>query len=172
MTLRLDQLLKPSGLSGYEFLFPTAPDAARSRELRDGQRPPALRLAVDPSDHGLQLTAERLALNLRDAGWNAKVVPLASNANAELSLRRVHLEAGDAASALREMVEAFGGATVEDTADPSALYRAEHEFLQAHTVVPLLYLPRAYGISGRVHNLSLATDGTPLYAGASLEDSR
>jgi hypothetical protein len=127
---------------------------------------------VDPSDHGLQLTAERLALNLRDAGWNVKVVPAAGNANAELSLRRVHLEAGDAPSALREMMETFGGPTVEDTTDSAVLYRAERGFLQAHTIVPLLYLPRAYGISGRVHNLALGVDGTPLYAGASLEDGR
>jgi peptide/nickel transport system substrate-binding protein len=164
--------LLPSGLSGYEFLFTTAPDATRSRELRGGQTPQALRLAVDSSDHGLQLSAERLALNLHEAGWNVKVVPVVGNANAELNLRRVHLEAGDAASALREMMETFGGPSVEDTADASALYRAERGFLQMHTVVPLLYLPRAYGITGRVHNLALSADGTPLYVGASVEDGR
>ena len=164
--------LLPGGLSGYEFLFATEPDVARSRQLRGGQTPPALRLAVDPGDHALQLTAERLVLNLRDAEWNVRVVPLSGNANAELILRRVHLEAGDRASALREMEEAFGGTIVEDPTDPAALYRAEYGLLQQHTVVPLLYLPRAYGISGRVHNLALAADGTPLYAGASLEDAR
>ena len=164
--------LLPSELSGYEFLFGTSPDAARSRELRDGQTPPPLRLAVDSSDHGLQLTAERLVLNLRDAGWNVKVVPAAGNANAELSLRRVHLEAGDAASALREMMGTFGGPVVEDSIDSAALYKAERAFLQTHTVVPLLYLPRAYGVSARVHNLAVGVDGTPLLAGASLEDGR
>jgi hypothetical protein len=111
-------------------------------------------------------------LNLRDAEWNVRVVPLSGNANAELILRRVHLEGGNAASALREMEETFGGTVVEDPTDPAALYRAEHGLLQQHTVVPLLYLPRAYGISARVHNLVLAADGTPLYAGASLEDGR
>lgn len=164
--------LLPSALSGYEFLFATGADLAHSRELRGGQTPPAMRLAVDSSDHGLQLTAERLALNLRDAGWNVKVVPAAGNASAELILRRVHLEGGDAPSALREMMETFGGPAVEDTTDSAALYRAERGFLQTHTVVPLLYLPRAYGISGRVHNLALGADGTPLFAGASLEDGR
>jgi peptide/nickel transport system substrate-binding protein len=164
--------LLPGPLSGYEFLFATAPDTTRSRELRGGQALPMLRLSVDPSDHGLQLTAERLALNLRDAGWNAKVVPLAGNANAELNLRRVHLEAGEPASALREMMETFGGGVVEETTDSSALCRAERGFLQTHTVVPLLYLPRAYGVSARVHNLALGVDGSPLLAGASLEDSR
>jgi ABC-type transport system substrate-binding protein len=164
--------LLPGALSGYEFLFPTAADPARSRELRGGQTPPPLRLAVDPTDRGLQLTADRLALNLRDAGWNVKVVSLATNTNADLSLRRIHLEAADAPSALREVLEPFGAAPVADTTDPSALYRAEHTFLQSNVLIPLLYLPKAYGVSGRVHDLSLAHDGTPLYAGASLEDGR
>jgi hypothetical protein len=70
------------------------------------------------------------------------------------------------------VLEPFGAAPVADTTDPSALYRAEHTFLQSNVLIPLLYLPKAYGVSGRVHDLSLAHDGTPLYAGASLEDGR
>jgi hypothetical protein len=39
-------------------------------------------------------------------------------------------------------------------------------------VVPLLYLPTAYGVSTRVHNLQLGSDGTPQLANVSLEDAR
>ena len=163
--------LLPNALSGYAFLFPTTANPNRSRELRGAQSIP-LRLAVDNSSSVLQLVAERLALNLRDAGWNVRVVSQATNPNAELSLRLVHLEAADAASALREAVQDFGVTPHDDPADPAALYRNELVFLQSHTVVPLLYLPRAYGVSSRVHNLLLAPEGTPILANATLEDAR
>ncbi len=163
--------LLPEALSGYSFLFPVTPDLARARELRGTQSPP-LRLAVDGSESVMQLSAERLALNLRDAGWNVRVVPLAQNPNAELALRRVHGESADAASLLSEMLDRLGGAQAEDASDPASLYQVERVFLQSHTVIPLLYLPRAYGVSSRVHNLELAPDGMPLLINAWLEDAR
>ena len=163
--------LLPSALSGYSFLFPTAVNLTRARELRGGQSP-ALRLSADFSNETLRLVAERLALNLRDAGWNVRVVPLAVNANAELSLRLLHLEAAAAQSALRETLQDFGATLRDDTADPAALYRAESAFLQSHTVVPLLYLPKAYGVSTRVHNLILSPSGAPQLANVSVEDTR
>jgi hypothetical protein len=58
---------------------------------------------------------------------------------------------------------------LEDT--PEGLYRAEHDFLETHTLIPLLYLPRAYAASGRVRDLRLSPDGAPLLAGVSLEDA-
>ncbi|HUI84488.1 MAG TPA: ABC transporter substrate-binding protein [Candidatus Binatia bacterium] len=163
--------LLPDELSGYAFLFPGAANLARSRELRGGQSIP-LRLIVERSGSALQLVAERLALNLRDAGWNVRVVPQTGNSDAELALRMVHVEASDAASALRELMANFGAASRDDGSDPSALYRIERTFLQSHTVVPLLYLPRAWGVSGRVRNLALSPDGTPLLANVSLEDAK
>jgi len=38
-------------------------------------------------------------------------------------------------------------------------------------IVPLLYLPRAYAVGGRVRDLRLGADGTPQIANASLEDA-
>ena len=163
--------LLPSAVSGYSFLFPTAPDLNRARELRGGQSA-TLRLSVDASNPTLQFIADRLRLNLRDAGWNVQVVPLATNPNAELSLRLLHIEAADAQSALRETLEDFGSTLHDDASDPFSLYRAESAFLQSHTVVPLLYLPRAYGVSTRVHNLVLNPSGVPDLANVSVEDVR
>lgn len=163
--------LLPDAVSGYSFLFPTSANTVRSRELRSSQALP-LHLSVDSSDAVLQLVAERLALNLRDTGWTVRVVPQAANPNAELALRLVHVEAGDTASALRETLADFGGAPRDDSSDPSALYRAERTFLQSHTVVPLLYLPRAYGVGGRVRNLALGPDGRPLLPSVYLEDAK
>lgn len=163
--------LLPSVLSGYSFLFDTTMNVSRARELRGGQLGP-LRLSVDSSNPTLQLIAERLALNLRDAGWSVRVVARATNPSAELSLRLLHVEAADAPSALREVLADFGSALHDDTSDPASLYRAESSFLQSHIVVPLLYLPRAYGVSARVHNLVLSPGGTPQLADVSVEDTR
>ena len=163
--------LLPDALSGYSFLFDTAMDTGRSRALRGGQSVP-LRLGVDASNPTLQLIAERLALNLRDAGWNVHVVSQVTSANPELSLRLLHVEAAGASSALRETLEDFGAALEDDASDPASLYRAESAFLQSHTVVPLLYLPRAFGVSARVHNLVLSPSGVPDVANVSVEDVR
>ena len=51
------------------------------------------------------------------------------------------------------------------------LFRVEREFLESHTLIPLLYLPRAYAVGGRVRDLRQSTDGTPLLAGAALQDA-
>lgn len=163
--------LLPGALSGYSFLFPTGANLPRSRELR-GAQSLSLQLAVDSSNPVLQLVAQRLALNLRDAGWTVQVVSQSGNLHTELAVRLVHLEAADADSALQEMIEYFGVTPHEEGPDPSSLYRIESSFLQSHTVIPLLYLPRAWGVSGRVHNLVLAPDGMPLLANASLEDAK
>lgn len=163
--------LLPNALSGYSFLFATAANPGRARELRGAQSLP-LRLRVDSSSTVLQLVAERLALNLRDAGWNVRVVSQAADANADLSLRLLHVEAADVVSILRETMQDFGAAPRDDSSELSAIYATERSFLQSHTVVPLLYLPRAYGVSTRVHNLSLGPDGEPLLADVSLEDAR
>jgi hypothetical protein len=119
----------------------------------------------------LRLVADRLALNLHDSGFNVQVVSQTST-NAELTLRFVHLEAADAVSALREILSDFDASDAADGADPAALYHVERSFLQSYTVVPLLYLPRAYGLSGRVRNLTLAADGSLQLANASLEDAK
>jgi len=163
--------LLPNALTGYSFLFPAAANVSRSRELRGAQSVP-LHLSVDSSSAMLQLVAERLALNLRDAGWNVRVLSQTSDPNAELALHLVHVEAADAASALQETLEDFGAAVRDEGSNPAVLYQGERSFLQSHTVIPLLYLPRAYGVSGRVQNLVLAPDGTPFLANVSLEDAK
>ena len=162
----------PEALSGYAFLFPTAPDVAGARELRGQQSVPLLHLAVDSSDPVLRLVADRLALNLHDCGFNVQVVSQNASTSAELTLRMVHLEAADAGSALREILSDFDTPDVVDGADSTTLYQAERSFLESYTVVPLLYLPRAYGLSGRVRNLSLAAGGSLQLANASLEDAK
>ena len=53
-----------------------------------------------------------------------------------------------------------------------SLYKAEREFLDRKTLIPLLYLSRSYGVSGRVRDLRLDAAGMPDLANASLEDAQ
>jgi hypothetical protein len=89
-----------------------------------------------------------------------------------LTLRRIHLENADSQPALQEMLTVFNQSLTDESPDPATLYREESAFLLTHQVVPLLYLPRAYGVGTRVHGLRLSAGGTPLLDNVSLEDAK
>ncbi len=91
---------------------------------------------------------------------------------ADLTLRVVHLESADAQAALGQMLGAFNQSLTEESSNPAALYREESAFLQTHQAVPLLYLPRAYGVGPRVHGLQLSADGIPMLNDVSVEDAK
>ena len=69
--------LLPAALTGYSFLFPTDRDLNKAHELRGGLTPPPLTLTVE-GDGAMQLAAQRIALNLREAGFNVQVVAAGS----------------------------------------------------------------------------------------------
>ena len=163
--------LLPNALTGYGFLFPAQRDLAHATELAAAVHAP-LTLTADTNDATMQLVAGRLALNLREAGLNVQVKAArgaGGPAAADLTLMRIHLEAGDARAGLHEMLREFGADTDDGGGDPAALYRAEKAFLDDHAVVPLLWLPRSYAVGARVRGLELAPDGTPLLADVSLK---
>ena len=163
----------PGALSGYAFLFPLDRDLNRAQELRGGATPPPLTLAVEDGAPEMQLAAERIALNLRDAGFRIQVASGGGGKpQADIVLRRVHLEANDPHAALNEMIGASGQNVTVIATDTKALYDAERDFLSGHTIEPLLWLPQAYAVGERVRDLRLAADGTPLIAGAALNDSK
>jgi peptide/nickel transport system substrate-binding protein len=159
--------LLPESLSGYAFLFPTERDLNRTRALRGGAPPQPMTMNADPGSGTLQLAAERLALNLHEAGFAVQMAP--SGALAVLSLRLVHLEEASPRAALDEMLARFGQNVTVTGTDPHSLWLAESAALQNHTVVPLLWLPRAWAVGERVRDLRLSPDGEPLLASASLE---
>jgi peptide/nickel transport system substrate-binding protein len=161
--------LLPAQLSGYAFLFPAERDLAKAQQLRGGLTPPPLTLAVE-GDGAMQLAAQRIALNLHDAGFNVQVAN-ASTQHAELALERISIQCGDPEAALESVLRAarLPVAVSGQTAD--ALYRAEREALDRRTLIPLLYLPRSFAVSGRVRDLDLEPDGKPDVANASLQDA-
>jgi hypothetical protein len=87
-------------------------------------------------------------------------------------IRRIPIEGGDAAAALESAMRRAGlGAPVTEQS-LAALYQAERQFLERRTLIPLLFLPRAWAAGGRVRDLRLGPDGLPDLAVASLEDSK
>ena len=160
--------LLPATLTGYSFLFPTARDLNKAHELRGGIAPPPLTMTVE-GDGAMQLAAQRIALNLHEAGFTVQVVSTAQHA--DLALRQLPLTASQPAAALASLLAAAGQAAPADDQSMASIFKVEHEVLGRNTLIPLLFLPRANAVSGRVRDLRLAADGAPDLAGVSLEDA-
>jgi MarR-like DNA-binding transcriptional regulator SgrR of sgrS sRNA len=162
--------LLPSALTGYSFLFSTERDLNKSHEKHGGLTIPPLTLAAEGGST-MQLAAQRIALNLHDAGFSVQVVAAGGTQPADLALRTLPLASNQSRAALESIMRSMGAQTSVLEQTPAELFRVEREFLETHTLIPLLYLPRAYAVGGRVRDLRLGTDGTPLVAGAALQDA-
>lgn len=160
--------LLPQALSGYAFLFPANRDLKKADELRGGINPPHLTLKVE-GDGAMQLTAQRLALNLRDAGF---IVTVVSNAQRpDLLLTRLPIAGSDPAAVLSTVLYQAAQAPPITGDAPETLFQAERNVLDQHTIIPLLDLPRAWATGQRMRNFSLRADGTPDLASASMGDA-
>ena len=162
--------LLPADLTGYAFLFSPDRDLNKAHELRGGANLAPLTLAADSSPV-MQLTAQRIALNLRDAGINVQLVSPSAPQHIDLTLRRFALQSSQPQSALESVLRDAGLPIPDIEETPAAHYKTEREILDSHMIIPLLYLPRAYAVGGRVRGLRLGADGTPQLANASLEDA-
>jgi peptide/nickel transport system substrate-binding protein len=160
--------LLPQTLTGYAFLFPAERDLNKANELRGGLTPPPLTMTVD-GDGTMQLAAQRIALNLHEAGFAVQVVNEHDAMRPDLVLRKLPIEGANPADALAILLRSAGENAPVAAQSPNLLYRAEHDVLDLHTIVPLLDLPRACAIGARVRDLKLRADGTPDLADASLE---
>jgi ABC-type transport system substrate-binding protein len=163
--------LLPKSLSGYAFLFSADRDLDRARTLRGGAPAPAMTLGVSDTSATMQLAAERLALNLHEAGFNVQAAT-DSRPTGALELRRVHLEATDPGAALDEMLARFGENGSVSGMDAVSLWQQERAVLDKDTIVPLLWLPRAWAVGERVRDLRLLSDGEPNLSDASLEGGK
>jgi ABC-type transport system substrate-binding protein len=159
----------PAGVSGYSFLFPSDRDLNKAHELRGGLTPPLLTFATDGSG-AMQLAAQRIALNLREAGFNLQMV--GAVAHPDLVLRRIPLQGGQPAPALETTLRSAGIAGPVIEPGSTATYKAEREAIDRKILIPLLFLPRAYAVGGRLRDLRLAADGLPDLANAALQDTQ
>jgi peptide/nickel transport system substrate-binding protein len=161
--------LQPQSVTGYSFLFGAERDLNKAHELRGGQSPAMLTLRVEGGG-AMQLAAQRIALNLGEAGFSVQVKS-ASPQYADLTLRKIPISSGEPAAGLESMLRSVGQTGPVVDRGPAELFKHEQEFLAQKTVVPLLNLPKSYAVSGRVRDLKLMADGTQELAGASLGDA-
>ena len=160
----------PQGLSGFSFLFPVERDLNKAHALRGGLAAPPLTLAAE-GDGVMQLAAQRIALDLHEAGFNAIVAATPTGQQPDLLLRRLALQGGKPSAVLDEALHEAREIPVGADPSPAAIYKAEHTFLDRHTFIPLVNLPRAYAVDGRIRDLHLLAGGEPDLAGISLEDA-
>ena len=162
--------LLPQQLTGYSFLFSTDRDLNKAHELRGGLTAGPFSLSTDGAG-AMQLVAQRIALNLREAEFNVQVGNAGSQ-HADLVLRKVQITGADPAAALEQVLRGTGDDAPVIAESPATLYKAERTALDEKKVIPLLVLPRAYASGPRVRDLRLRADGAPDLADASLEDAR
>ena len=161
----------PQNLTGYAFLFSTDRDLSKAHELRGGLTVAPLTMAVDGTG-AIQLAAQRIVLNLREAGFNVQISAGTIAQRADLVLRVLPLEGGAPPAVLEGLLRSAGQPLPAMTdASTTSLYRAEREILDRHTLIPLLDFPRAYAVGARIRDLHLDVDGSPDLADASLEDA-
>jgi peptide/nickel transport system substrate-binding protein len=161
--------LLPAELTGYSFLFPTDRDLNKAHELRGGITAPSLTLAAE-GGAAMQLAAQRIVLNLRDAGFTVQIVAANAPQHIDVMLRRFTLESSLPQPALESILRAAGLAVPVLESTSQGLYKTERQILDTHMLIPLLYLPRAYAVGGRVRDLRLSLDGALQLAGVSLSD--
>ena len=141
--------LLPQWLTGYAFLFSSAPDQVRARQLLATLRLDPLMLSY-PADDGLARSiAERISVNARDVGLNIQPT---TNSNANLRLIRTSLRSTDAALDLAALTASLGFEAPSNFSGIEARYKAERTIIDDHAIIPLIYLPQIYGIGPRVHN--------------------
>ena len=160
--------LLPQTLTGYSFLFPADRDLNKALALRGGASVPMLTLNVE-GNGAMQLAAQRIALNLREAGFNLQATNSAQHP--DLVLRKLPLEGAEPAVVMEGLLKSAGQYQPVSQSAAETLFQTERKFLNLDTVIPLIVLPRAYALGGRVRDFSLRADGTPDLAEVSLEDA-
>jgi len=143
----------PNWLDGYEFLFNSAPDLARARQLRmEVGQVTTLTIGYDPHDPAGRLIAERIALNARDIGLTLQAVP----ASGDLRLRYLDLPSLDPTAALYKLLDQVDIASPMNAA---STYPVERDALATYLAIPLVHLPRAVALKDRVRNWTSSPGG-------------
>ena len=165
--------LLPQWISGYAFLFPTAPNLGQAKQLR--AQLPAIRslsLVYDGGDPVAATVAERFAVNARDLAITVNVSAAsgsAPSANADLRLVRWHIEAPDSQQALgvllARVTPAQAGAQAPALETPEQRYTAERAAIDGGSVIPIAFVPELYAMGPNVRDWM-----APRWGGWRLED--
>ena len=157
--------LLPHWSSGTAFLFSTAADVASARQLWSQIAPsPRIVLGYDADDLLGQTVAERIVVNAREAGIAVALRAIQSggslevNASASVDMRivRLRMPSPHPRTTIENFISVLGPmagldtAPLHDRASPEDVYSSERAAVSGFRVVPLVWLPQVYGLSGRV----------------------
>jgi hypothetical protein len=148
----------PNWMTGFSFLFATAADLPRARQLLFAARQsPQWTVGYDAGDATARVIAERIVLNARDAGITLQA---SSSGPGDVRVTRIPLASLDGRTALGRIAVSLGLASPKfSSTSPEALYAAENSMLQAKRVVPLLHLRAVTGMNTAVQNWTETGDG-------------
>ncbi len=173
--------LLPGWSSGTAFLFPTAVNVAAARNLW-AQTTGSLRIVLgyDADDSLEQSIAERIAVDAREAGGLLTAVALKAGASGDEDARlarwgMVSPHPGDALAGLMAVLGPMAQVSADPPppgATPQQVYDAERAIVGSYRVVPLVWVPRAYGLGARVRNWKTPSPGEAWpFADVWLEDA-
>lgn len=132
--------LLPNWLSGYAFLFPFERNVARARQLISG--PVAVNWAYDAKDPLIRSIAQRIEVNVREAG-----ITLRAGTDPGAWLLELPVTSTDPMVALDDMA-----ARLKSPLAGSTPYEAERALLAGNRVIPIVHVPKAWAAGARVHN--------------------
>ena len=152
--------LLPAWMTGYGFLFPAQSDSVRARLLAGQAQRPAqpLSLGYDRNDPLARLVAERISVNARDAGIAIRPTPDSGSHPARLL--RWTVPSPDPSIALRDAAVLAGRRPPERSDTAEDAWRAESTLIGDARIVPLLHIPRVWGVGSRVENWRVALLGS------------
>ncbi|MGB9070141.1 MAG: ABC transporter substrate-binding protein [Candidatus Acidiferrales bacterium] len=163
--------LLPQWSNGTAFLFSTAADTVGAKELWSQiAGSPRIALGYDSGDSLEQAIAERIAVNVRDAGITVSTESISQAANYDVRLMRLPMKSSRPRDALAGWVESLAPALglekapLPANASAEQIYGRERDIVGSYRVVPLVWLPRVYGLGARVRDWKSpeAGEGWPL----------
>jgi ABC-type transport system substrate-binding protein len=168
--------LLPQWLTGYEFMFNSATDINRAKELRADAAAyvviSPISLAYDFADPLARLAAERIAVDARESG--IVVQPYAEShinskaargtMNADAILLRVPLESLDPSVALAARMDDLGlplesAPAMLGASRPEDLLEIERKLLENNRVLPVAHVPQVLWLNSTVHNWQQELNG-------------
>ncbi len=164
--------LLPQWSSGTAFLFSTAADPVHAKELSAQIVPvPKIVLGYDSGDLLEQAVAERIAVNAREVGITIATRGLPHSADEVVEngwksapsavvamLKRIAMPSRKPAQTLEDFAALLGVTASINSylllsdATAEQIYERERAIVSSYRVVPLVWLPRVYGLSGRVRD--------------------
>jgi peptide/nickel transport system substrate-binding protein len=161
--------LLPQWSSGTAFLFSTAVDLAETRAIWSQiGGAPKIALGYDSGDPLEQMIAERIAVNAREAGGSVAVVPVKPGAapnNIDARFVQLRMPSSHPRATLAAFVgqlNAVAGIAADpppQRASPQQIYDSERAIVSSYRIVPLVWLPRVYGVGPRVRDWKTPASG-------------